>query len=243
MKRKVILDTETTGLKPEDGHRIVEIGAVEIIDNQLTGKTYYTLLNPERDIPYEVVKIHNITNEKVKHSPFFRDISDNFLNFISGSELLIHNASFDIKFLNYELDRLNKGKIWDYVSNATCTLQLDKRLFEKEKSHTLDSICKRFNIDLSQREANGHGALLDAQLLAEVYLKINELYPAETIEADFEQINWTRPEIKRYNNLSLKKVKNSSEEENNHLNFLKTLEAKEKIQAVFLNNALKNSIA
>ena len=98
MKRKVILDTETTGLKPEDGHRIVEIGAVELIDNQLTGKTYYTLINPERDIPYEVVKIHNINNEKVKNSPFFRDISDDFLKFISGSELLIHNASFDIKF-------------------------------------------------------------------------------------------------------------------------------------------------
>lgn len=208
MKRQVVLDTETTGLRPDDGHRIVEIGAVELIDGKKTGRTFYTLINPERHIPEEVVKVHQIDDAKVKNSPKFKEIVEEFVDFISGSELLIHNADFDIKFINNELNIINKGKIWDYVKNAVCTLKLSRRLFEEERSHTLDSICKRFGIDLSSREENGHGALLDSHLLADAYIKISEIHSAADIEADMEQTNWVRPPIVRIsaNNLIAAKL-------------------------------------
>jgi len=224
MIRQVVFDTETTGLKPEDGHRIIEIGAVELINGKKTGRTYYTLINPERHIPEEAVKIHHIDDEKVKDAPLFKEIADEFLEFIKGSELLIHNADFDIKFMNHELALINRGKIWDHVSNVVCTLKLSKRLFESERSHSLDSMCKRFGIDLSQREKYGHGALIDCQLLADCYIKINEIYPTEAIKEDIEQTNWVRPTIKRYKNLDLIEIKLSDEEENSHRIFLEHLE-------------------
>ncbi len=240
MKRQIVFDTETTGLKPEDGHRIVEIGAVELIDGKKTGRTYYTLLNPERHIPEEVVKVHQIDDAKVKNAPLFKDVADKFLEFIKDSELLIHNADFDIKFVNSELDRINKGKIWDYVKNAVCTLKLSKRLFEEERSHSLDAMCKRFNIDLSQREEQGHGALLDCQLLADCYIEINNRHSAEDIEADLEQTNWVRPEVKRFNGLKLKKACISKKEELEHESFLSKLAEKENVTPVF-NKATNSS--
>lgn len=233
MKRQVVLDTETTGLRPEDGHRIVEIGAVELIDGKKTGKTYYTLINPERHIPEEVVKIHQIDDERVKKSPVFKQIVEEFLNFIKDAELLIHNADFDIKFINNELNIINKGKIWDYAKNSVCTLKLSKRLFEEERSHTLDSICKRFGVSLDERESKGHGALLDSHLLADCYIKINEIHSAVDIEADTEQTNWIRPIIKRYNNISLKEIKLSNKEEELHNSFLKKINEQEKVTPVF----------
>lgn len=233
MKRQIVFDTETTGLKPEDGHRVIEIGAVELIDGKKTGKTYYTLINPERHIPEEVVKIHQIDDAKVRNAPLFREVADDFLAFIKDSELLIHNADFDIKFINSELDKINRGKIWDHVKNAVCTLKLSKRLFEEERSHSLDAMCKRFNIDLSQREEQGHGALLDCQLLADCYIEINNRHSAEDIEADLEQTNWERPPIKRFSNLKLKATKLSKSEEQAHSDFLTKLEEKEKVSAVY----------
>lgn len=239
MKRQIVFDTETTGLKPEDGHRIVEIGAVELIDGQKTGRTYHTLLNPERHIPEEVVRVHQIDDAKVKNAPFFRDVVDEFLNFIKDSELLIHNADFDIKFVNSELDKVNKGKIWDHVKNAVCTLKLSKRLFEEERSHSLDSMCKRFNVDLSQREEEGHGALLDCQLLADCYIEINRIHSSEDIEADLEQTNWVRPEVKRFNGLKLKRTTVSAKEELEHNQFLNKLAEKENVTPIFQNNTNK----
>lgn len=240
MKRQIVFDTETTGLKPEDGHRIVEIGAVELIDGKRTGKTYYTLLNPERHIPEEVVKVHQIDDAKVRNAPLFKDVADEFLAFIKDSELLIHNADFDIKFVNSELDRINKGKIWDYVKNAICTLKLSKRLFEEERSHSLDAMCKRFNIDLSQREEQGHGALLDCQLLADCYIEINNRHSAEDIEADLEQTNWVRPEVKRFSGLKLKKAAISKKEELEHESFLNKLAEKENVTPIF-NKSVSSS--
>lgn len=233
MKRQVVLDTETTGLRPEDGHRIVEIGAVELIDGKKTGKTYYTLINPERHIPEEVVKVHQIDDEKVKDAPKFREIVDEFSSFINGAELLIHNADFDIKFINSELNIVNRGKIWDYAKNAVCTLKLSRRLFENERSHTLDSICKRFEIDLSAREENGHGALLDSHLLADAYIKISEIHSAEDIEADMEQTNWVRPPIKRYSNLNLPSAKLSDAEETLNVQYIDEMEKTEKVKSVY----------
>lgn len=229
MKRQVVLDTETTGLKPEDGHRIVEIGAVELIDGKKTGKTFYSLINPERHIPEEVVKVHQIDDDKVKDAPKFREVTDEFIQFISGAELLIHNADFDIKFINSELNIVNRGKIWDYAKNAVCTLKLSRRLFEEERSHTLDSICKRFGIDLSSREENGHGALLDSHLLADAYIKITEIHSTSDIEADMEQTNWVRNPIKRFSGIELKGSMNSEAELIENNNYLNNLELEEKI--------------
>lgn len=229
MKRQVVLDTETTGLRPEDGHRIVEIGAVELIDGKKTGKTFYSLINPERHIPEEVVKVHQIDDDKVKDAPKFRDVADDFIQFISGSELLIHNADFDIKFINSELNIVNRGKIWDYVKNAVCTLKLSRRLFEEERSHTLDSICKRFGIDLSSREVNGHGALLDSHLLADAYIKITEIHSTSDIEADMEQTNWVRNPVKRFSGIELKSSISSESDILENSKYLNNLESEEKI--------------
>ena len=231
MKREIVLDTETTGIKPEDGHRIVEIGAVELIDGVKTGKTLQMYINPEREMDSVVIGIHGITNEFVKDKPRFNEIADEFLAFIKDSILVIHNADFDIKFLNSELDRANKGKLWDYVQNVVCTLKLDRRLYAEEKKHTLDAMCNRFEIDNSNRTF--HGALLDSELLAECYIRINQDYSPDEIEADLEQTNWVRPEIKRYENLSFKVIKLTNEEEESHINFLDGLAKKDKVTPVF----------
>ncbi len=233
MKRQIVFDTETTGLRPEDGHRIVEIGAVELIDGKKTGKTYYTLINPERHIPEDVVRIHQIDDSRVKDAPKFKEIIDGFIDFVKDSELLIHNADFDIKFMNAELDKINRGKLWDHVSNAVCTLKLSKRLFEEERSHSLDSMCKRFGVDLTQRENQGHGALLDCQLLADCYIEINKRHSTEDIEADLEQTNWVRQPIKRYEGLVLKEINLSAKEEATHEAFLDKIAEKEKVTPIF----------
>ncbi len=197
MARQLILDTETTGLKPENGDRIVEIAAWELIDGKETGNYYHVYINPQKKMPEEAFTVHGLSDEFLKDKPLFKTIVNDFLDYIKDAELLIHKADFDIKFLNAELEKADKPKIWQYVKEVTCTLTLDKMLYAKERSHTLDNICKRFNIDLSERENNGHGALLDCQLLTKAYLKMCEEHPRESMNADLEQRNWVRPPIKR----------------------------------------------
>lgn len=237
-KRQIVLDTETTGLEPKDGHRIVEIGCVELIDRIPTGKTYQVYLNPDRDSDPAALAIHGLTTEFLKDKPRFAEKVDEFLSFIEGAELIIHNAKFDIKHLNAELDRANKGSIWNHISNLIDTLELDKRLFPDERKHSLDAICDRFAISLEGREL--HGALIDTTLLAKVYIEINNRFSQEDVEADLEQTNWVRPPVKRFN-LSLPKVKVNSEEEDKHLALLSTIKEKEKVEPIFLKvgNALK----
>lgn len=230
MKRRIALDTETTGLKPEDGHRMVEFGAVEIIDGVKTGNILHFTINPERDIPFEVVKIHGIDNEKVKGCPTFKDVADEIINFIKGAELIIHNAKFDIKFLNAEFERVNKGKIWDYVPNVICTLELDKRLFAEHRKHNLDAICERLEISLADRTL--HGALIDSTLLADAFIKMNTLFPAEDIEADLEQKNWVRPEVKRYT-IQLASALLSEKELLEHDTFLVNMAKNDKVTPIF----------
>ena len=145
-RRQIVLDTETTGLKPEDGNRVVEIACIELIDKVETGRTYQVYLNPERDSEPRALAIHGLTSEFLKTKRKFAEEADEFLAFIEGAELLIHNAKFDIKFLNFELDRANKGNLWGYISNVICTMELDKRLFSDERKHSLDAICERFGI-------------------------------------------------------------------------------------------------
>lgn len=168
--RQICLDTETTGLDPKTGDRIVEVGAVEIIGRTLSDKDdayFHVYINPERDVPAEVVKVHGLTNEFLADKPVFADIAPRFVEFIKGAELIIHNASFDIGFLNMELKRLKLGKVEDYCEKVTDSLAMAQNMYPGQRC-TLDVLCSRLDVDNSNRTL--HGALLDSQLLAEVYL-------------------------------------------------------------------------
>lgn len=166
--RQVILDTETTGLRTEDGHRIIEIGCLEMINRKLTGNHYHQYINPERKVEEGAIAIHGITNEFLSDKPFFADITSTLMEFISGAELIIHNAPFDVGFLNYELMlmRCDWKSITDYCS-VIDTLKLARQLHSGQRN-SLDALCKRYGVDNTKRDL--HGALLDANLLAQVYL-------------------------------------------------------------------------
>ncbi|MBF0097003.1 MAG: DNA polymerase III subunit epsilon [Magnetococcales bacterium] len=166
MKRLIVLDTETTGLSPANGDRLVEIGCIELLNNR-RGKQFHTLINPERDIPAEAVRVHGITQEKVANAPRFVDLVDDFLAFIADDPLIIHNASFDMGFLNAELERLQRTPL--ALGRAIDTIALSRRKFPG-LSASLDALCRRLKIDNSHRTL--HGALLDADLLASVYLEL-----------------------------------------------------------------------
>jgi len=165
--REIVLDTETTGLEPAYGHRIIEIGAIELINKVETGKKFHHYINPERDIPKEAYAIHGISEKFLQDKPKFEEIVDDFLQFIEDTTLVIHNAPFDIKFLNHELGRLNKPSL-DFNS-AVDTLLIARKLFPGSKV-SLDALCRRFKVDNSSRKF--HGALLDAQLLADIYVEM-----------------------------------------------------------------------
>jgi DNA polymerase-3 subunit epsilon len=165
--REIVLDTETTGLEPAYGHRIVEIGAIEIINKVETGNKFHTYINPERDMPKEAYAVHGISEKFLMDKPRFHEIADDFLKFIDNSVLVIHNAAFDIKFLNHELGRLNRPSL-DFNS-AIDTLTIARRLFPGSRV-SLDALCRRFKVDNSSRKF--HGALLDAKLLAEIYVEM-----------------------------------------------------------------------
>lgn len=165
--REIILDTETTGLNPGDGHRIIEIGCLELENHLPTGRTYHQYINPERDIPVEAFNIHGISEEFLADKPVFKDIVEEFLDFISDSTLVIHNAGFDMKFLNYELVKAKHPKL--KYSRTVDTLMMAREKFPGSPAN-LDALCRRFKIDNSNRTK--HGALLDSELLAEVYLEL-----------------------------------------------------------------------
>ncbi|MDA9558701.1 DNA polymerase III subunit epsilon [Alphaproteobacteria bacterium] len=165
--RKVTLDLETTGLNPLDGHKIIEIGCVELMNNFPTGNTWQTYINPKRNIPQEAFEIHGLTEEFLENKPFFKDTIDDFLNFIKDSDLIIHNAKFDMKFINYELEANNLNPISN--NKVIDTIDVAKKIFPGQ-SNSLDALCKRYKINLEKRKF--HGALLDAELLAEVYLEM-----------------------------------------------------------------------
>jgi len=165
--REVILDTETTGLNPSAGDRIVEIGCIELVNHVSTGKSYHQYVNPERPMPEEAFKIHGLSDEFLSKFPVMSEVVDEFLLFIGESPLVIHNAEFDIRFINSELERLNKPTF--KVAEAIDTVKLARKKFPGA-SVSLDALCRRFNVDNSSRSL--HGALLDADLLASVYLEL-----------------------------------------------------------------------
>ena len=164
----MVLDTETTGLDPEKGDRVIEIGAVELLDHIPTGNIFHVYLNPERKIPKETIKIHNITDSFIAKKPIFKDIAKDFMSFIDGSSLIIHNAEFDIKFLKHEFQNIDFPPLNIPVID---TLMLARKEYPGSPV-SLDSLCKRFNIDITTRKEKGHGALTDSLLLSEVYLEL-----------------------------------------------------------------------
>lgn len=167
--REIVLDTETTGLEPGQGHRIIEIGCIELKNRTPTGARYHTYLNPERDVPEESRRITNLSSEFLVDKPLFADAADAFLEFIGDSQLVIHNAEFDLKFLNAELTRVAKPKL--DPDRAVDTMLIARRKFPGSPV-SLDALCKRFDISLDERKSKGHGALLDVELLAQVYLEL-----------------------------------------------------------------------
>lgn len=165
--RQIALDTETTGLSPAHGHRLIEIGCIELVDRKLTGRHFHAYLNPQREIDEGAFKVHGISRDFLKDKPLFKKIAKDFLAFVQDAELLIHNAPFDVGFLNAELKRLQYPKNLEQHCNIVDTLVLAKEKHPGQRN-SLDALCKRYQVDLSQRQL--HGALLDADLLAQVYL-------------------------------------------------------------------------
>ena len=169
MSRQIVLDTETTGLSPENGDRIIEIGCVELLNRKLTGRNLHLYVNPERDSDEGALKVHGISNEFLRDKPKFAAIANELLDYLSGAELIIHNAPFDIGFLNKELERLNRGRMSDHVAGVIDSLAMAKEMFPG-KRNSLDALCGRLEVDNSGRTL--HGALLDAELLADVYINM-----------------------------------------------------------------------
>lgn len=165
--REIVLDTETTGLDPKSGHRVVEIGCVELLNHVATGETYHCYINPQRPMPAEAERIHGLSDSFLADKPFFAAVAEGFLEFIASAPLIIHNAAFDLGFLNMELKKLARPVI--PPDRAIDTVKLARRKFPGAPAN-LDALCRRFGVDLSVRTK--HGALLDSELLAEVYLEL-----------------------------------------------------------------------
>jgi len=165
--REIVLDTETTGLDPAEGHRIVEIGGLELLNHMPTGRTFHVYLNPERPMPIEAFEVHGLGDDFLRDKPLFAQVVEDFLSFVAEARLVIHNASFDMRFLNAELRRIGRTPLPD--AQALDTVALARRKFPGSPA-SLDALCRRFGVDNSGREK--HGALLDSELLAEVYLEL-----------------------------------------------------------------------
>ncbi len=165
--RQIVLDTETTGLETSEGHRIIEIGAVELLNRRLTGNHFHRYINPERKIDDGALQVHGITSDFLQDKPVFAQVIEEFLAFIRGADLIIHNAKFDTGFINHEIMLLNQSHKIEKICKIIDTLILARQLHPGQKN-SLDALCKRYNVDNSKREL--HGALMDAQLLAYVFL-------------------------------------------------------------------------
>jgi DNA polymerase-3 subunit epsilon len=185
--RQIVLDTETTGLETSENHRIIEIGCIEILDRRITRNAFHTYINPEREVDAGALEVHGIDNRFLKDKRRFAEVAAEFLEFVRGAELVIHNAAFDVGFLNYELKRMGHA-VEDIhgVCGVLDTLELARRQHPGQKN-SLDALCKRYSVDNSGREY--HGALLDAQLLAEVYLAMTGGQAALVLDAEEARVN------------------------------------------------------
>ncbi|WP_336366571.1 DNA polymerase III subunit epsilon [Marinobacter sp. C2H3] len=180
--RQIVLDTETTGIDPNDGHRIIEIGCVEVIERSLTGRNYHVYINPQREVEAEAISVHGITNEFLADKPVFADIADEFFEFIRGAELVIHNAAFDVGFMDAEFGRLKPVRKTADHCGIVDSLAIARAKHPGQKNN-LDALCKRYGVDNSNREL--HGALLDAEILADVYLLMTGGQTALSLDAGF----------------------------------------------------------
>jgi len=181
MTRQIFLDTETTGLSPESGDRIIEIGCVEMVNRRLTGRHLHFYINPERPNHEDAVRIHGLTDEFLADKPVFATLVDEILDYCRGAEVIIHNAAFDVGFLNAELARCGKGKFPEHVERVVDSLLMAREMFPG-KSNSLDALCRRLEVDNAHRTL--HGALMDAELLAEVFINMTRGQDALLIDAD-----------------------------------------------------------
>ena len=183
--RQIVLDTETTGLSAENGDRIIEIGCVELLNRKLTGNNLHHYINPERDSHEDALKVHGISNEFLRDKPKFAQIADELLAYLDGAELIIHNAPFDIGFLNKELERVGRKPVKAYIGGVIDTLVMAKEMFPG-KRNGLDALCDRLDVDNSGRTL--HGALLDAELLADVYINMTRGQDALIMEVGTSEV-------------------------------------------------------
>lgn len=221
--RQIILDTETTGLSPEEGHRIIEIGCLEMVDRQLTGNHLHFYVNPERAIEQDALQIHGITEKFLLDKPLFKDIADQLIDFLSGAELIIHNAPFDVGFINYELGLTKRSfKLLQEYCQIIDSLAIARHKHPGQQN-SLDALCRRYGVDNMQRDL--HGALLDAQLLAQVYLLMtggqSQLFDLEANSTTLTQETRIRRRIKRTSPLPV--IKPTAEELAAHESLLSIL--------------------
>ena len=218
--RQIVLDTETTGLSAENGDRIIEIGCVELLGRKITGNHFHHYLNPQRDSHEDALKVHGISNEFLRDKPEFSVIASDFLNFIAGAEIIIHNASFDIGFLNKELERLNLGRLTEHVAGVTDTLSMAKEMFPG-KRNSLDALCDRLGVNNAARTL--HGAMLDAELLADVYICLTRGQNALLIQEDSQdQVHHENADID-LSQFDLPVISSTEQEITEHSNAMATL--------------------
>jgi DNA polymerase-3 subunit epsilon len=234
--RQIVLDTETTGLEPAQGHRIIEIGCVEMVNRRLTGNHYHQYIQPDRDIDEGAIEVHGISNEFLADKPRFEDIVGDFLRFIEGAELIIHNAPFDVGFINHELQLYKKDHpSVDTICSVIDTLALAREMHPGQKNN-LDALCKRYDVDNSQRDL--HGALLDAEILAEVYLRMTGGQEALFVESQQQAVEVKQVQITRISQdrPAIKIVRASQAETEAHEERLQAIEKASGGQCVWLRH-------
>ena len=225
--RQIVLDTETTGLDTLEGHRIIEIGAVEMINRKQTNQSFHVYINPEREVDEGAASVHGMTLDDLKDKPLFKDVADDFVQFIKGAELIIHNAPFDVGFINYEFSLLEDSTpSVEEICTVTDSLTLAREIHPGQRNN-LDILCRRYNIDNSQRTL--HGALLDAEILADVYLAMTGgqiTFLADSNEIDFKRNYSNRQKSERKASLKLRVVEASDDELTEHEQWLDFLDEK-----------------
>jgi len=236
--RQIFLDTETTGLSAENGDRVIEIGCVELLHRKLTGNNLHFYLNPERDSHEDALRVHGITNEFLKDKPKFAEVVDQFLEYIEGAEIIIHNAPFDIGFLNKELELQGRKPFTTYVDGITDTLVMAKEMFPG-KRNSLDSLCDRLEVDNSGRTL--HGALLDAELLADVYINMTRGQDALLMEVEGNDAATVSSELTDLSRFQLPVIAASAQEITQHEDVLTQLDKSSSGKTVW--RTLENSVA
>ena len=224
MSRQIVLDTETTGLSAETGDRVIELGCVELVNRKLTGKNLHIYFNPERDSHEDALRVHGISNEFLKDKPKFAELADEIVEYLQGAELIIHNAAFDIGFLNKEFQLCGRKPVKSYVDGVIDTLAMAKEMFPG-KRNSLDALCDRLEVDNSGRTL--HGALLDAELLADVYINMTRGQEALLIadeEPKDKGASAVRVAAVDFSSLKLQVITASEDELTAHLDVLKQID-------------------